>query len=192
MEIDPRLIAACKRSDRKAQAELYRHCYQVLMGVCMRYAGQKDEAVAALNLGFLKILDKLDTWQKGVPFEAWIRRIMINTLIDEFRRNRRYREQMSVVDFQEHTHMTTAIDYNEAEQRLDAAAIEAMIQTLPPMSRQVFNLFAIDGYSHREIATLCGISEGTSKWHVSFARKSMQDLIAASLRTHHRTEVSEL
>ncbi|RMG61910.1 MAG: RNA polymerase sigma factor [Bacteroidetes bacterium] len=190
MNLDPRLLTACKKDDRRAQSELYRCCFPVLMAVCLRYASNQDDAVAALNLGFLKILRSLDRWKEHVPFEAWIRRIMINTMIDEYRKQRRYEAHMTVQDFAE---MPEAgpVDFNEADRRLAAADIEALLHQLPPMSRQVFNLFAIDGYSHKDIAELLEISEGTSKWHVSAARKQLRRLLAEVLHINEPSAFSE-
>lgn len=189
MNIPAALIEACLRQDRKAQSELYRRCFGVLMGICMRYLSNEQEAVATLNQGFLKILHGLKDRNPNAPLEAWMRRIMINTVIDEYRRQRKYHEKMQVEDFGETTAYDGYVDVNEADQRLDAEELEQMIQALPPMSRQVFNLYAVDGYSHREIAELLGISEGTSKWHVSSARSQLKAHLAQRI---HRSEKTKL
>ncbi|MEO0898561.1 MAG: RNA polymerase sigma factor [Bacteroidota bacterium] len=181
MEIEPRLLKGCVKGDRRAQSEMYRRCFGVLMGICMRYHKHEEDAIAALNLGFLKILKSLGKKKEDVPFEPWIRRIMINTIIDEFRKNKRHKETMEYVDFDDRNRNDAFIDVNEADKRFDAEAIESIIQELPPMSREVFNLFALDGFSHKEIAGMMDISEGTSKWHVSFARKRIKEMLE---RTH--------
>lgn len=180
--VEPRLIEACIREDRLAQSELYRRCFPVLMGICMRYCRDRDEASAILNEGFLKILRGLRKRAEQVPFEAWIRRIMINTVIDAFRKARRERETMQALDEGAGEMAYLAPDYNEAERRLDAEQVEAMIASLPLMTRQVFNLFAIDGYSHQEIAAMLQISEGTSKWHVHAARSRVAEMIRKQLQ----------
>ena len=183
MIIDPRIIEGCLKQDRKAQEQLYRSCFQVLMGVCCRYYNQKDEAVAAMNLGFLKILNHLNQRKEHVPFEAWIRRIMINTIIDEFRKNKKRRETIDYRDFEDTFDKSEElISYNEADRRFDAEAIEQLIRQLPPVSREVFNLYAIDGYTHREIGEMLNISSGTSKWHVSFARKQIKAWMKKTIR----------
>jgi RNA polymerase sigma-70 factor (ECF subfamily) len=181
MNLEPALIEACIRSDRRAQSELYNRCYGVLMGICMRYLKDEQEAMAMVNQGFLKILNSLDKRKPEAPLEAWMRRIMINTVIDEFRRQRRRLETITYEDFTDSTSHEAYVEFNEADRRLDAAAIEAMVQRLPEVSRQVFNLYAIDGYHHKEIAALLGMSVGTSKWHVSFARKQLRQMFADSL-----------
>ena len=178
-EPDSQLIKGCLKQDRRAQERLYRECFAVLMGICTRYYRNKDESVAAMNLGFLKILTNLNKKKEGVPFEPWIRRIMINTIIDEFRRSRAYRETISPVDFSEPLEQPQGFSVNTAELNSDAEDVERMLQALPPATRQVFNLFAIDGYPHADIAALLDISEGTSKWHVAAARKLLTQWLEA-------------
>ena len=177
MTVDPLLLQAAHRGDRKAQYALYRDCFPVLMSVCVRYRRDDQEAAAAVNSGFLKIIQHLDRYDPEVPFVAWIRRIMINTLIDEFRREKKWRAQTTFPEDIERA-ANGAVDWNEAEQRLNVQHLESLLRRLPPMSQKVFNLFAVDGFSHREIADLLGISEGTSKWHVSQARRQLQVWIA--------------
>lgn len=183
MNPDPKLIKACIRKDRQAQEQLYRLCFSSMMGVCVRYFRNESDAVAALNEAFLKIINNLHKRNEQIPFEAWIRRISINTSIDAFRKNKSYKTHIQ--SGWEHglpEQQDSGYEINQADLKLDAEAIEKMIQELPPMSKQVFNLFAIDGYSHKEIADLLGISSGTSKWHVSFARKELkQKLIREGL-----------
>ncbi|MFK8105237.1 MAG: RNA polymerase sigma factor [Saprospiraceae bacterium] len=178
MKINAQLIQDCRKGDRKAQFQLYDSCYNVLMGVCMRYKKEESEALAALNGGFLKILNNLGSYRPEVPFEAWIRRIMINTLIDEFRKNRKVKELIEYKDLEADGGITKdLVDYNLADKVFDAEELEALIKMLPPVSQKVFNLFAIDGYSHKEIGVMLGISDGTSKWHLSFARKKLKELM---------------
>ncbi|MFN0213744.1 MAG: RNA polymerase sigma factor [Saprospiraceae bacterium] len=180
MNLDPKLLLAAQRGDRKAQSALYRSCFPVLMAVCMRYRRDKQDAVSALNNGFLKIIQNLERYKRDeVPFEAWIRRIMINTVIDEFRREKKWRELTVFTEDIERAFPSEPIDWNEADQRLDIQHLEALLRRLPPMTQKVFNLFAIDGYSHHEIGELLKISEGTSKWHVSTARAQLQSWIKA-------------
>ena len=181
MEISQDLLTGCKQGDRKAQYQLFRLCFDTLKGVCLRYQRDESEAMAALNLGFLKILNNLDKFRREVPFDAWIRKIMINTLIDEFRKNRQVKELMEYRDFSDDQNSRGWVDINEAEQALNASQLTAMLHALPAMSRKVFNLFAIDGYSHQEIAGLLRISQGTSKWHVSYARKRLQEMVKEAL-----------
>jgi RNA polymerase sigma-70 factor (ECF subfamily) len=175
--IDSQLRQDALRGDRRAQFQLYQRCFNLLMGVCMRYRRSEDEAAAMVNEGFLKIIQNLKKYKDGVPFEAWIRRIMINTLIDDFRKNRKVNELMESRDFTDTDNDYGLVDFNLADLNFEASELEAMIHSLPPMSKKVFNLFAIDGYAHKEIADMLGISDGTSKWHLSFARKRLQEML---------------
>lgn len=181
MNVTADLLQSAQKGDRKAQYALYRFCFPVLMPVCVRYKRDEQEAVAALNHGFLKILNNLGRYQAEVPFGAWARRIMINTLIDEFRREKKWREATVFSENFEREHAGGAVDWNEADQRFDLQQLEQLLHRLPPATRQVFNLFAIDGFSHTEIAAALDISEGTSKWHVNSARKQLQGWIRSEL-----------
>lgn len=184
--IDVQLLKACKRKDRMAQHQLYKRCFSFLMSVCIRYKKDHDEARAILNMGFLKILTNLDKYKTNVPFEAWSRRIMINTIIDEFRKNRKERENTEYSNFEQVEQYNDHIDFNTADRQFDAEELEMMIKTLPSISQKVFNLFAIDGYSHKEISEMLDMSTGTSKWHVSFARKELKKMIAEKLTVSSR------
>ena len=182
MKVNDSLIKDCLSGNRKAQFSLHKMCFSVLMSVCLRYKVDKEEAKSSVNAGFLKIINNLDRYNPEVPFDAWIRRIMINHVIDEFRKNRKVQELIEYTDFNE-KQMPEMVDYNEADKVFDASDLEAMIKSLPPVTQKVFNLFAIDGYAHAEISKMLSISEGTSKWHVSSARKKLQELINQTMNS---------
>lgn len=189
MNVPEKLLKACIKEDRRAQSELYRHCFGVMMGICMRYLKDEQEAVAALNQSFLKVLKGLEKRNPKAPFEAWLRRLTINTVIDEYRRNKKFHAHIQVEDFSEGSGYTHSLDFNEADRRLDAEEIERLIQALPPVTQQVFNLYAIDGYSHREIAKMLEMSEGTSKWHVSTARSRLKEQMAHMINYSEKTKL---
>lgn len=175
MQVTTDLLQAARTGDRKAQYQLYRLCYPVLMGVCARYRQGEQDAVAALNTAFLNIIKSLDNYPENASFEAWIRRIQINVLIDEFRKQKRYREQIALPENLEiAANKQRNSDWNQGEKTLEAGYLERLMQKLPPLTRQVFNLFALDGFSHAEISEMLGISDGTSKWHVSVARSQLR------------------
>lgn len=180
MKVEKALIEACAKQERKAQFELYKACYGVLMSVCFRYKTNKEDAEEVLNIGFLKILNSINKYQFNVPFEAWIRRIMINTLIDEYRKNKKDKETMDFVDMSESKVGADQLDANSADLEFDAEDLLKMLEKLPDMSKRVFNLYAIDGYTHKEIADMLNMSEGTSKWHVSFARAELRKIMDRS------------
>ena len=173
--INDSLIAGCVRKDRKAQYELYRALYPMMMSICTRYERDRQEAAATMNQGFLKVLENIGTRRSEVPFEPWGRRIMINAVIDAYRRNKE-RKAMESVDIDGHEHDGT--DINGYLKHMEGEAFAALLLRVPAMSRTVFNLFAIDGFSHAEIAEMLGLSEGTTKWHVSHARSVLRNAIA--------------
>jgi len=179
MDIHPKLIALCIRQDRKAEYELYRISYSYLMSICLRYSRDRDRASESLNLGYMKILSNLKSYKPEIPFKAWIRRIMINTLIDEYRKNKRESEKVKYVD--EYFDSNSFSDVNEALGRLDIQQIYKEINKLPEATKNVFNLFVIDGFSHKEIAEILHISEGTSKWHLNAARQKLKEEIEQSV-----------
>ena len=182
MQVDPKLLDACKKNDRKAHNALYKKCFGYLMAICLRYTSNREDAEGLLNAAFLKIITNLDKYDQKIPFGSWINRITVNTIIDDFRRDKKRRESMSNADFQDVHVNTVGVDFNKASQELEAEELEAMIKQLPDMSRKVFNLYAIDGYTHKEIGDMLGISDGTSKWHVSFARKSLQGMLKEKMK----------
>ncbi|MFT6815686.1 MAG: RNA polymerase sigma factor (sigma-70 family) [Sphingobacteriales bacterium] len=176
LKVTQKLLKQCINNERIAQYMLYKMCFPPLMKVAMRYMENRDDAMAVVNAGFLKIILNLDKYSTPAPFEAWIIRIMINTIIDDFRKNKQYRENHDQLENLEDLDQANyPIDYHQADKLFGTEEILEIIKSLPNESRKVFNLFAIDGYQHKEIAELLNIKEGTSKWHVSFARKQIKE-----------------
>jgi RNA polymerase sigma factor (sigma-70 family) len=176
MQVPETLINRCRKGERKAQFELYKLSYGFLMAVCSRYEKNKDDAEAILNKAFYKILTKLDLFDASKsPFDAWCRKVVINTIIDEFRK--RKNDQLDFVESLDHSMPLNTMDYNEADRKFDAEELEKMIRDLPTVSQKVFNLYIVDGYSHKEIAEMLSISENTSKWHLSHARKTIKGML---------------
>lgn len=171
------LLRKCRRNQRKAQLELYRFCYPFLMKVCLRYKSNESDAAEMLNTGMLKILDNLDQYAENVPFEAWARRIMINTLIDDYRKHRKRKELMDTVEPHDMSRHENNHTYNESALHMEAEEIRILINTLPEERKEIFNLFALDGFAHKEIAEMLGININTSRWHVAEARKYLQSRI---------------
>ncbi len=169
------LIADCIRRDPRAEQELYKALYPLMMSICSRYERNRQDAAACMNEGFLKVLVNLRKRRPEVPFEPWVRRILINTVIDGFRKEKE-RKAMETMEVPMETH--TANEVNDYLRHMEAEAFAELLVRVPEMSRKVFNLFAIDGFSHAEIGRMLGISTGTSKWHVSHARQLLQRTIA--------------
>lgn len=174
------LIARCIRKDGKAEHELYRELYPLMMSICSRYEHNHQDAAARMNEGFLKVLLNLHKRRPEVPFDAWVRRIMINTVIDHYRKERERKAQETMDAPME---MNAGNEVNDYLRTMEAEAFAELLQHVPETSRKVFNLFVIDGYNHGEIGELLGISTGTSKWHVSHARQVLQQAIARMVGT---------
>jgi RNA polymerase sigma-70 factor (ECF subfamily) len=179
MNIHPDLIAKCIKQDRRGEYELYKLSYSYLMSICLRYNKDKDTASEILNMGFMKILKNIAAYNPEIPFKVWIRRIMINTLIDEYRKQKREKERVTYVE--EYYDSTDYADVNEALSNISCKQIYEEINKLPQATKQVFNLYVIDGYSHKEVGELLGISEGTSKWHLNAARQKLKEQIGKNI-----------
>lgn len=191
MEVNKDILNSCINNDRKAQFLLYKSCYSVLLSVCLRYENNREDADFLLNKGFLKILTKLNTFKHDRPFIAWIRRIMINTIIDEYRKSHKQNSVVQFRDIQADGLDSRWVEYNAADLDFEAEELIEMIQKLPPESRKVFNLYTVEGYAHKEIAEMLGISDGTSKWHLSFARKKLREMVALAVEKQAGTAYYE-
>jgi RNA polymerase sigma factor (sigma-70 family) len=175
MNIDIDLITACINRERKAQYELYKLTYRYLMSICVRYTGSYEEAQEALNTGFLKILNNLEKYKSHIPFKTWIRKVIINVLIDEYRKEKAHKETIEYKP--DYAESAAHASINEAIARMNVEEIHRYIMKLPPVSQRVFNLYVIDGFEHKEIAAMLGISEGTSKWHLHHSREQLKVML---------------
>ena len=168
-EID--LIRGCIEGNRRMQEALYNRFSPRMYAVCLRYAGNAEEAEDILQEGFIKIFKKLDTFRSEGSFEGWIRRIFVNTAIEHFRR-KRYLQTVS--EKEENTIEGKDISVLD---KMAAKDIMALIKELSPGYRTVFNMYVVEGYTHKEIADMLGISEGTSKSQLSRAKVILQGLV---------------
>lgn len=164
--VDEQLIADCKKNCRKAQKQLYKICFEKLMPVCYRYMNNELDARAQLNAGFLKICDNLHTYPSHIPFIVWARRIVINTIIDEYRKTKKYRESITFKEHDFELENQYSSDANLMVREYDTEDTMEFLKALPDMTRKVFNLYVFEGYNHKEISELLSISENTSKWHL--------------------------
>ena len=153
------------------QEELYSRFSSKMYAVCLRYAGNAEEAEDILQEGFIKIFKKLDSFRSEGSFEGWIRRVFVNTAIEHFRRKRYL---MPVTEKEENT---IEGKYLSVLDDLAARDIMALVQDLSPGYRTVFNLYVVEGYTHKEIADMMGISEGTSKSQLSRAKVILKDMV---------------
>lgn len=178
---DEQLLAACSRGESRAQYRLYELCYSFMMRICIRYTRSHDDAEDLLNKSFLKVLNNVANRKPEVPFNLWLRRITINTVIDEYRKTKKENEQTEIIDFNEQGEDFDSTSVNSYLAKIEVEQLQALINTLPEMSGKVFNLFVVDGFSHKEIAALLSMSEGTSKWHLNNARTRLKQLLTTPL-----------
>lgn len=165
------LIQGCKRNDRDSQRLLYQHYYSYALSVCMRYSRSTAEAKEVVNDGFLKVFDKINQYNADFPFKGWLRKIMINAAIDQYRKELKHAYQAPVENaYRVHTQPVALSNLSHEE-------LIGLVQKLTPAYRAVFNLYVIDGFNHREIGKLLGISEGTSKSNLLKARENLRGML---------------
>ena len=170
------IIEGCTRQDRAYQEILYRHYYGQFLKLCARYSKSMEDAEQLVNDGFLRIFRNIDTYKNSGPFEGWMRRIFVNTCLDYLKSKQM--KQESQVDYKEQIPEQGVLEISpDAIRQISFKELLTLIQTLPPMSKTVFNLHVFEGYSHKEIGALLEISEGTSSWHLHQARHQLQQKI---------------
>lgn len=165
------LIEGCIKEDPRSQEKLYRQFSAAMYGVCLQYASSEEDAQDILQDGFVKVFKKIGQVKEAKAFPGWIRRVMINTALE------RYRSQVVNQRMDEEPLLKNVLITDGVLDDLNAEALVAMIMELPPRYRMVFNLYAIEGYSHKEIAEMLGISDGTSKSNLSRARSILQEKV---------------
>ena len=169
---DEELVTLCCKQDRKAQEMLFKMFSNRMLGVCSRYTDSIEEAEDILQEGFIKIFQKMDSFRNQGSLEGWIKRIMINTALDSFRKNKNLRYQIDIESIE-----YTASETPHVIGAMGVKELLKMIKTMPPGFRTVFNLYAIEGYTHKEIGDMLGITESTSKSQYSRARVFLQKLL---------------
>ena len=174
-EVDEKqLIADCLLGDRNAQQRLYEQYSGKMMGVCLRYCKNKETAKDLLHDGFLKIYTHLDSFEGKGSFEGWMRRIMVNTALEYLRKQV---DEGHSTDIEEAFTLTNG-DFGVLE-RMQAEELIKLIQRLPDAYRMAFNLFVIEGYSHREISQVLNITESSSRVYVTRAKQLLQTMIVS-------------
>jgi RNA polymerase sigma-70 factor (ECF subfamily) len=165
------LIQHCLNNEVLAQNELYRRFAGKMMGVCLRYAKNRDDAKDILQDGFVRVYINLKSFKGDGSFEGWIKRIMINTAIKHYHKNLKFSNNIDI---------EAAYDVgfdNNILGKMAVAELMQLVHTLPDGYRTVFNLYIVEGYQHNEIAEMLGISEGTSKSQLARARNFLIKLI---------------
>jgi RNA polymerase sigma-70 factor (ECF subfamily) len=163
------LVKGCLKGDRSYQELLYLKYCKKMMGVCIRYSKSKEEAEDILQDAFIRIYSKLHQYRNEGSLEGWIRRIVLSTIYDSFRKKNHLLVLNDMSDYEENVEETDFMDHVDMEELIQA------IRELSPGYRTVFNMFAVEGYTHKEIASNLGISVGTSKSQYSGARRILQN-----------------
>jgi len=165
-----KILERCRKFERKAQKELYDIYSPILFGICLRYAKSKDEAEDMLQEGFIKIFTKINDFKGDGSFEGWMRRIIVNTAISAYHKNKKYNDSYEIDEINE-----TDIDgYSFEDHEFTSEELFKVINDLPEGYKVVFNLYAIEGYKHKEIADLLNINQNTSKSQYSRAKERIR------------------
>ncbi len=170
------LIRACLKNDRKSQEQLYRRYANEMYSLILAYENDRDAAKDILQEAFIKIFRSLDQYNNQGPFAGWVRRIVVNTAIDHYRKTNGNKNLF--VDIEKAA--ASESENIENMDNLDVKDILSHVKRLPEKARVVFNLFALEGYSHKEIAVKLEIAEGTSKSQFNRARQLLQQWVKVS------------
>lgn len=165
-------LPACMRQERWAQELLYKEYYPLMLPVCQRYANNEDDALDILHEGFIKIFRHIHKYQLGTSLTAWIKRIMVNTAIDFYRKRVRRRTENLDTAYAVQSSEPNALNFLAAEE------IIKCLNKLSPSYRSIFNLYVMEGFSHKEIAGKLNISESTSRSNLVKARSKLKALLA--------------
>ena len=171
-------MAACIAGDRRAQEAFYRRFAPVGLAVCRRYAPGREEAMSLLNGGMMKVFQKLESFRWEGSLEGWVKRLVFHSAIDQFRSQKK-RPTMEIVDWDQPTEA-------QATQSLYAEDLCRLIELLPEKSKEVFWLFAVEGYSHAEIAQRMNFAEGNSRWHLNKARQILKQKLQSKAFKNNR------
>lgn len=171
---EAKILKGCRAGKAKYQQMLYELYYGKMFSVCLRYSRSREEAKDVLHEGYMKVFSGIGNYKGDGSLEGWVRRIMVNTAINHYHKNKKLKDTFSIEDeydeVAEHDHLTE----EDVIQQMAYEDLLNVIRTLPPAYQTVFSLYAIEGYNHREIAEMLHISEGTSKSNLAKARKKLQ------------------
>jgi RNA polymerase sigma factor (sigma-70 family) len=174
---DETLVKGCLKNDRKIQELLYRKFSREMYSICLAYESDRDEAKDILQDGFIKIFLSIGTYDNQGSLKGWIRRIITNTAIDYWRRSAKEYNLLSIDSLPYHDHPS-----DPPNSSMNCSDILDQVRKLPSGARMIFNLYALEGYSHKEIAEKLKISEGTSKSQVNRARQLLQQYLGNAFK----------
>jgi RNA polymerase sigma factor (sigma-70 family) len=176
---EERIIQGCINEEKSAQQYLYETYSPKMYYVCLRYARHASEAQDMLQDGFIKVFDNIGSFKSHGSFEGWIRRIVVNTALNYCRKSSFKQEQIGIEDYQD------TVVKSKAVSNLGEKELLALIQKLPDGYRMVFNLYVIEGYSHKEIGEMLNVTESTSRSQLAKSRKWMQNELEKLKITNH-------
>ena len=178
------LINGCLAGDRRMQELLYQRFSPKMYAVCLRYASNADDAQDLLQEGFIKVYRNLGKFRKEGSFEGWMRRVFVNTAIEH------YRKKVNLNSISDREEQTIADNSLNVLDQLGEQDIIQLVQELAPGYRSVFNMYVIEGYSHKEIGEIMGISEGTSKSQLARAKAILQKKVEEFLDSNRRSSLT--
>jgi len=166
------IVKDCLKRKPEAQRMLYQHFAPTMLGVCFRYTKSMNDAEEVLQIGFIKVFERLHQFKEEGELAGWIRKIMVNAALNYLKTNQRYRYDLSFEEMPLHL-----VSTENPEMNLRAKELAELIRQLPTGFQTIFNLYAVEGYKHKEIAAILGISEGTSRSQYARARMILTEWI---------------
>jgi RNA polymerase sigma-70 factor (ECF subfamily) len=174
LEVTEDIIREVEKGNRKITLDLYHYSFNVLMSSAVRYKNHKEDQMEIVNNAFVKIVTNINSYKPGTAYFSWIKTIVKREIIDDFRKNKKYKELFKMSDSDAVQDSVVDPDVYES---MDSEAAFQMLNVLPPATKLVFNLYAIEGYKSKEIVEELNISYETVKWHIKEARKKLKSLI---------------
>ncbi|HPG73838.1 MAG TPA: RNA polymerase sigma factor [Bacteroidales bacterium] len=184
------IVSGCVKGDSKCQQVLYESLYRKMLGVCLRYSCNYDEAKDLLHDGFIKVFEKIKYFKHSGSLEGWIRKIIVNNAIDNIRKNRREFTEYDGENKFERMEDTSEDEISEMKMvNMKAERLIELIQNLSPAYKAVFNLYVVEEYSHKEIAEMLGISIGTSKSNLAKAKMRLKQMYVEKYRSVENEQI---
>lgn len=171
MNLTEEIISNIKRNDRKTITEFYYQCFNVLMSTVARYMKNEEDQKTVVNDSFMKVIKNIHLFDRNAPLEPWIRKIVRNEVIDSYRKGKNY---TTFFDFDSEHESSDSIELSNYDIEIENEYLRKLLNSLPPATNLVFNLFAVDGYTNKEICEELGIGYETVKWHIKEARKRLK------------------
>lgn len=177
------IIEKCRSGKLKHQELFYKHFYGFAMGICLRYAYTRMDAMEMLNDSFLKVFNSLHKFDERFSFKAWFRKIITNTAIDYYRKNARLQPTLEIEEAENETFNINLVD------TLTYEDIKKLLDNLPEVHRLIFNLYEIEGYTHHEIAKQLDVTESTSRSYLTRAKKKLRILVEKHFESEYERKI---